>query len=224
MKRLLGMVLALFTYASIATAVAVASGAVYLVATGKLNSERMTKIVAVLNGQDAKPAAKADKPAPAANVEQPSYEQQVAQRDLRTRQLELREQSLKNALQLIESEKVLVLEERDRNKKLVEAFRAELETLRKGAFDSGRDNVRQILEGMKPKQAKEQLLKMIDSQQMDDVVALVASLPASKQAKVLAEFKTQDETQKLNDILRLIRQSVPEVSLIDRAQGQVNQQ
>lgn len=224
MGRILGLITALITYACIATGLAVATAAIYLVATRQLNAERMNKIAAVLRGEDSRPVAKAEKPPPPTNVEQPSYEEQVARRDLKARQLELREQSLKSALQLIESEKVLVLEERDRNKKLVEAFRAELKTLREGAFNSGKDNVRQILEGMKPKQAKEQLLKMIDAQQMSDVVDLVTSLPASKQAKVLAEFKTADESQKLNDILQLIRQSVPEVSLIDRTQGQVNQQ
>ena len=35
----------------------------------------------------------------------------------------------------------------------------------------------------------------------------------SKRAKILAEFKTPEETKKIEDVLRLIRKGVPEAPL-----------
>ncbi len=80
-----------------------------------------------------------------------------------------------------------------------------------------------IWENIKPKQAKEQILKMLDNQEMNEVVTILSGMPIGKRAKIVGEFKTPEETEKLDEILRLIRCGVPEVNLIDKTLSQVKQ-
>ena len=52
-----------------------------------------------------------------------------------------------------------------------------------------------IWENIKPKQAKEQILQMIDSNEQDAVVAILTKMSISKQAKIIGEFKTPEESK-----------------------------
>lgn len=222
MSRIVGLVTALVMYLALATLVTAASGVVYLRATGKLSNERIAKLLAVARGEELAPAPSQHEHKPADDDhEQTSFDQRVAAASLQARNLELREQALKGGLGLILSEKDLVLNEKERLDGRMTAFKKQLESLHEQAILSGRGNVRQILESMKPKQAKEQILKMLEAEEMNEVVLMLSALPTSKQAKIVSEFKTEEEAIKLGEILRRIRMSVPEVSLIDKTQQQM---
>ena len=95
--------------------------------------------------------------------------------------------------------------------------------MRSKALSTGRENVRTIWENIKPKQAKEQIMEMIDKQEMNEVVTIFVAMPIAKRAKIVSEFKTAEELQKLDEIMRLIRQGVPEVNLIDKTRSQIGQ-
>ena len=222
MSRIVGLLSALFMYLAVATLVTAASGVVYLRATGKLSNEKVSKLVAVARGEElpAAPSQHEHKTADA-DREQTSFDQRVAAASLQARNLELREQALKGGLGLILSEKDLVLNEKERLDGRMTAFKKQLESLHAQAILSGRGNVRQILENMKPKQAKEQVLKMLEADEMNEVVLMLSALPTSKQAKIVSEFKTEEEAIKLGEILRRIRLSVPEVALIEKTQQQM---
>ena len=88
---------------------------------------------------------------------------------------------------------------------------------------TGHENVRSIWENIKPKQAKEQILKMIEADEIKDVVTIFSAIPITKRAKIVAEFKSPEETKKLDDILRLIREGVAEVNLIEKTDRQIKQ-
>jgi len=220
--RLLSGVTALLVYFSVATLLTAATGAAYLRFTGKLDNHKIQKLLAIARGQEEHATAPEAKNPAANDPVQTSYQERAEARGLAARDLELREQALKGGLGLIQSEKDIVLSEKERFDGRVSAFHKQLDALRAEALLSGRGNVRQILENMKPKQAKEQVLKMIEVEEMNEVVLLLSSLPTSKQAKIVSEFKSEEEASKLGEILRLIRQSVPEVSLIDRTKQQIN--
>ena len=64
---------------------------------------------------------------------------------------------------------------------------------------------------------------MIDKQEMNEVVTILVAMPIAKRAKIVSEFKTPDELQKLDEMLRLIRQGVPEVNLIDKTRSQIGE-
>ena len=70
-----------------------------------------------------------------------------------------------------------------------------------------------IIGSAKPKQAKEQLVQMLDNDELDIVVALLAALPDTKRSKIIAEFKTPNEAEQLGQILRRMREGYPDVAL-----------
>ena len=80
-----------------------------------------------------------------------------------------------------------------------------------GARDAALLEVQRTLEAIAPKQAKEQLLRMLAEaktpadQPMEDVLRILKAMPLDKRKKILAEFKTPEEIEKLADVLREIR-------------------
>jgi hypothetical protein len=52
-------------------------------------------------------------------------------------------------------------------------------------------------------------------------VALISAMSPAKRAKLLAEFKTPEENERLAKILTLIRTGEPELTLIDEAKAQL---
>ncbi len=155
--------------------------------------------------------------------EQPSYDEREKARQLHSRQLEMRELSLKSGLERIRFEQRVLTEEKDRYERLKLAFEEQLAALRDGARSSGRENIRLIWENIKPKLAKSQILEMLQAQEINEVVAILSAVPIARRAKIISEFKTSEEEAKLDEILRLIRQGVPETNLIDRTRSQIQE-
>ena len=149
--------------------------------------------------------------------EQVSSEEIIEARAVKFRNLELQEQALKNARDEIRTQR----EELKRSKQAKEQFAAELLALREGAVREGRDEVRLMLQDMKPKQAKEQLVEMLEKDEMDEVVVLLVGMSGANRKKILGEFKTTEEAEKLGEILRIIRQGAPQSKLAERAQEQL---
>jgi hypothetical protein len=223
MGKLFGKLAALLAYVAIATLVAEAAGVAYWRFSGQLTDDKVTKLVAVAQGVELEekksedPSKKKDE-----DKEEPSYDDRQQARDLQARNLELREQSIKTGLELLNIEKRLVTEEKTRYETLKRNFDEQLKQLREGALTSGRENVRLIWENIKPKQAKEQILGMLVNSEMDQVVSILSGMPISKRAKIVSEFKTPEEAKKLDEILRMIRDGVAEVNLIDKTKKSVN--
>jgi len=224
MGRLLGMLSALFAYLSVATVLAAGAGIVYLRANGKLDDQKLARVVALLQGLEV-----TEKPPEAAvenkdqDAEQPSYDDREKARQLHSRQLEMRELALKNGLERMLYEKRLLAEDRDRYERLKAAFEEQLASLHDGAKSSGRENIRLIWENIKPKLAKSQILEMLQAQEINEVVAILSLVPIAKRAKIISEFKTAEEESKLDEVLRLIRQGVPETNLIDKTRSQIQE-
>jgi len=224
MGGMLARLMTLVAYLCIASLITEVAGAVYLRVSGKLDDARIDRILAAAQGLDSKetkPEQTTDeKPK---DAEQPSYEDREQARELQARQLEMREQALKSGLDRIRFEQSKVAREKEIYDALQNAFSTQLDALRNRSVSSGRENVRMIWENIKPKQAKEQILQMLENQELNEVVAIFSAMPISKRAKIVSEFKTQDETEKLGEILRLIRAGVPEVNLIDKTRSQIKQ-
>ena len=51
-------------------------------------------------------------------------------------------------------------------------------------------------------------------------MTLLSAMPIEKRAKIVAEFKTEPESEQLAEMLRLIRAGEPDVTLIDEAAKQ----
>ncbi len=226
MRGLFGKLAAAFAYFCVATVVAQVSAVAYLRTTGRLDEEKLARISDALRGTKPEPkpeALKADPEDPSL-AEEPSLDEREEARDLATRDLELREQAMKSGLDRVLYEKNALSEEKERYERIKLAFEEQLAVLREGALSSGRESVRMIWENIKPKQAKEQILKMLDDKELNEVVTILTAMPIAKRAKIVSEFKSADESGKLDEILQRILDGMPEVDLIDTTKNQVKPQ
>jgi hypothetical protein len=227
MRRLLGMLTALFVYFCVGTVITTCLMVGYAMSKGYLSSEKIAKMVAVAKGTDAELAVSATLAADPEKTteipEQPSFDEIETKRAIHTRNLELREQSLSSGLARIRFEQTKLADEKQNYDRLKGDFEKQLAELHTGSQATGRDNIRQIWESIRPKQAKEQMLQMIAAGEQNDVVAILNAMPVAKRAKIIGEFKTQEESTKLEDILRRIRQGEPEMKVLDTATDQVKQ-
>jgi hypothetical protein len=215
---------ALLGYLCIATVLAEALALAYLSSQGKLDEAMFLRIVAAANGID-RPAAGRKSPgeAGADDERQVSLEDLARARALRSRDLELREESLANNVAVVKNEYDKLVDEKDRYERIKAAFRAQLDEMKEGVLANNRETARLILESIQPKQAKDQILRMVKEGEMEDVVSMLSLMPSTKRAKIIKEFKTDEEAATLAEILQLIREGVPEADLIDDAQRQLEQ-
>jgi hypothetical protein len=224
MGRLLGAFFSLFGYFCVATMVTLGAGVGYLCSTGVLDSAKVAKIVAVVQGIDSSDHKTDDANKPKDdNHEQMSYEERRQLRALDARQLEMREQALRSGLAQAQFERKQLEEERDRYALLQNEYKDQLASLRNSALSAGRENVRLIWENIRPKQAKEQILLMIAADETNEVVAILSAMPIGKRAKIISEFKDPDDVKKMDDILRRVRTAAAEVSVIDAIEKQATE-
>jgi hypothetical protein len=221
--RLLGGGLTLLVYFCTATLIAECLFAAWLWSAWHLDRVRLAQVVAVLQGGPA-PSAAADAPAqakpPEVPPEQPSYQEILDRRAVKVRDLELRELSLHGAVDQLKVQQRQLADGEKRLQEQATQFAAQVKAVKEGAEAAGREVVIRTLQTIKPKQAKEQLAQMLENSEIDQVVLLLAGLPETNRAKILAEFKTPDENKRLAEVLRLIRQGQPEAAIADKTQQQ----
>jgi len=222
MARVLRAFAWIVVYACVGTVLSEIALAAYLAHAWKLDGERLAKAMAVAQGVE--PASVPGSPnQESAPVEQPSFDQVLERRALAVRSLEIREEALKSGIEQLRFEQRKLAEEKKQYRQLKDSFESELASLQKGALATGREEVRRTLESIRPKQAKEQLLEMLQKNELDEVVALLSGMPDAKRAKIVGEFKTQTEAEKLAEILRRVREATAVSAVTENAQKQLTQ-
>lgn len=92
--------------------------------------------------------------------------------------------------------------------------------------------LRDTLANIEPFQAKEQLVKMmraaeatanqLDAQEIrNDVVVIVKTLSMDRRKKIIAEFQSPEERKLLQEIMRDIREGIPELPLIRATESEL---
>lgn len=222
MGRLIGALGTVIVYFCSATLIAQLVMIAYLWSSWKMDQDKVVRILAIARGlEPAVPEPKEDEEAAKKTPvisEQASYQEILERRAVKLRDLELREQSLANAVDEVKFQQQQLAESRQQEQQRVAQFTTELKSLKSGAEATGRELVRRTLETVKPKQAKEQLFQMLQNNETDEVVMLLADMPENRRAKILAEFKTPEENKKLAEVLRRLREGQPEASLVDKTQ------
>jgi hypothetical protein len=206
-------------YACLATVLGQGAVAAYLWSTGALDGHRARQIAAILAGLELVPAAP-PKGNQGTNEQEPqvSFDEVLQRRALISLDLDLREQAVTKGLSDLRALTTTLAEETRRFDQRREAFQASLKELEEGAKDTAITEVRRTLEAMRPRQAKTQLIRMLEDEQMLAVVTMIKAMSLDKRKKLLAEFKQTDEADHLADILRKILEGVPETSLIEQSQ------
>jgi hypothetical protein len=223
--RVSKLIIPALTYLCVGTVIAQVGAVAYLIAAGSFGGGRLYQVLAVAYGVDLHQIeqGQTDRRIQPSS-EQVSLEDVINRRAMKGLNLDLREQALRNGLDSLRRMQNLHLVERERYDNLKQAFDARLKQLRKDVDQSAILEVQQTLENIQPKQAKEQLLLMLEEQDaMSSVVAIIKAMPMDRRKKILGEFKTPEEVQQLAEILRHIRLGDPEIPLIDKYQQMVDE-
>ena len=216
LARLFDIAAGALVYCLAATFVAELIVAAYVWSVWDLDKERMARALAVARGIEP-PVTPVRQAVDEAPPEEVSYEAIADRRARAFRDLELREQAVTSALARLETERRALADERAQQQQWSKQFAAELASLKEGAEAEGRDVVRSTLESLRPSQAKQQIMEMLEAGEMNVVVVLLTGMSTDARAGILAEFKTPDEAERLAEILRQIREGAPEAPLADRA-------
>lgn len=223
-KRLLQGGASLAIYFCLATLISQVVLAAYVGFTWRLDRTKIVQMLAILQDIDLfaiREAAKGDEDESISG--QVSYEQIIEARALKVRHLELREKALSDALERLRFERRKLADDQKSHKRIRLAFNALLLEEKQGAIAKGIDEVVLILTSANPKQSKEQLVQILDNDELDVVVALLAALPDKQRSKIIAEFKTPDEAEQLGQILRRMREGYPDVALPEETLKQLEQ-
>jgi hypothetical protein len=225
MTKLINGLSALVVYVCIGQTLVMLVIFALLVAKGGLTHEKFQQIAAVIQGVDLLALReKVEEDRLQADTPKPSTADLADARARALRDLEIREQELVNIRNRLAKTQSDQAEEADRFRRLHDDFEARLKTLRDGAVAANMENARLMLENMKPKQAKEQIQKMLAERELKQAVTLLSAMPIEKRSKIITEFKTEEESEQLSEMLRLIRAGEPEVTLVDETQKNLAKQ
>lgn len=216
--RLLGGGITMAVYFGAATLMAEVILGGYLWTAWKMDRDRAIQMLAIAQGIDLFEAARSHgEDADGAGGEQPSLDQMIAARAAKDLDLTIREQALQNnGTQLASLERQLAKEQAEL-KQVKGAYETQLQELMEAKTVAGREMARQILASLKPAHAKEQLSLMLEKDEIDEVVLLVSEMATKPQSKIFAQFKTPEDAEKLEQILRMIREGRPAVTLAEEA-------
>jgi flagellar motility protein MotE (MotC chaperone) len=223
-KRVLGMIGTMLVYACVGTVISQAIILAYLISAWKIDDQRWLSLIAAAQGiQPAPPEETQKKGAQEQTAEQPSLDQILDARAMKYRNLELREQELRSGLTQLQLDEKKLAAEKKSYKQLRDEFDTQLASMREGSAATGKEEVRSTLESLKPKQAKALVMEMINNKEIDDAVTLLSAMADAKRAKIFGEFKTDDEMEKLSEVLRRIREGLPAASVPENTRKQLEQ-
>jgi hypothetical protein len=213
-----------------ASFVVLSSGLAWLWTSGRLNEEKSHQILAIVYGVDLE--ALEAKYAPArrpAESEQPSFDDLIAQRLEKSMDLDLRETAFDKALLELRSLEADLRSQRDRFDARLREFEVRIAELRQETLNEGLANLQLKLEAIQPKQAKDLIMKMIEEpadendDSLDAAVTILKNMSVEKSRKIIAEFETPEEIERLHEILGRIRLGRPAADILTEAQRELEQ-
>lgn len=228
MKRLFSMLGQALLYSCVGTVIAAVVGAAMLYQKGAFSDDRVLNMWAALHGIPLPGDAAAVASDSHDPEEHPAYDDIVMKRALAAKDLELRENTLDKALGELKTIEQKIRTEQERFDRLVVSYEEKLQSLEANAADAAVLETQRTLEALPPKQAKQQLLNLLDSSPspgienpMAAVVALVKAMPIERRRKILQEFKSQEEDDKLAEILKEILRGAPDVPFLRQARDEL---
>lgn len=224
MKMIIGGVI----YFCAASFIALAVGIAVLWSKGSLDGDKSIDMVAALYGLDlANMQVRIEEAQRGPGDVQIAYNKILDSRTRASLDIDLRESAIDKTLGELHNLQNNVVIQRERHNQVVRSFEQRLTDYESNNDDARLRRVRQMVENMKPKQAKELMIKMVDDNDMKDVVGILGSIASDKQKKIIAEFKTPEEQATLHQLLQEIRKGQLENELLNGVRNRlqdVNQQ
>jgi hypothetical protein len=227
MKAALSWMGSLITALGVGTLITVVVIFTMLWLKGVLTDERILGMFAALQGIDTSPPAANGSQQAAA--EQPSIDQMLSLRMKASLDLDLRESAIDKALGDLRTIETSLQNETKRLDSWKQSFDKRLADLQTAAADTSLREVQQTLETIKPQQAKEQLVKMLEDPKsptddpMEAIVRILKAMPLDKRKKILEQFKTPEDNKILAEILRMIRLGGSDSELLRDTRSQLQQ-
>lgn len=228
MKRILSLLSAACLYFCVATVIAGAVGLVMLYQKGAFSDGRVLHMWAALHGIQLPSEDSTDVNDKPETEEQPAYDDIVTKRSLAALDLDLRENTLDKSLNELRIVEQRIRTEQVRFDRQVLSYEDKLKSLETNAADAAVLETQRTLEALPPKQAKQQLLSLLDETPSPGienptaaVVALVKAMPIERRRKILSEFKTIEEEGKLANILKEILRGAPDVPFLRQAREEL---
>lgn len=193
---------------------------------GALADERIYAMLAALQG--IQPGPPPEKPLDP-DAEQPSFNQVLEARLVAGLDLDLRENAIDKSLGELRTLESQLRTESKRLDDWKSSFDKRLADLQTAATDASLLELQRTLEAIAPKQAKEQLLKMLaepttsSDDPMEDIVRILKAMPLDKRRKILAEFKTPEEVEQLHEVLRVVRLGGSDTELLQETRSKLQQ-
>ena len=181
-------------YSCVTTILAQGIGVTFLLTTTALNQKKIYSMMAIVYGIDEDEIRESveDKAPEEVDNEEPDMKAIIDARAERHLALDFRIQAMDGAIENFRGMLNSLAEERRRFDTLKRSLDDNLEKQAKGIKDDAILELQRTIEVIDPKQAKEQLLIMLDrdDKSMNNVVLIMKSMPTDKRKKIIAEFRT----------------------------------
>ncbi len=212
----------LFMAFCVATVLAQAIVVGMAVANGNLNTDSVYKGLALLNGIDISGDELKKMLDDFHSTPNPKYEDVENERARLDKNLVMRERAVRLATEELESLRASLQAQEASFDRRTKEFYEVLDKQEADLLDEGLRVVQVTLESLAAEQAKEQLLKMVNVDRLDDVVAILKGMPADARKKIMGEFTdaAKNEPEVLHQIMMRMRAGEPGVSVIRNARKQ----
>jgi hypothetical protein len=223
MSKIIDLVLGLIAYVCVATVITLALALGYFWHTEQLSSEKVFKIVAMLQDVDLQQlAAQQKKTGDEVPPEEPSLNEVMHRQQVQDRNFEVKLLALKTGKQEYDASFQKLIEKIDRYDRMVQDVQSRLKQQQELTTQENLSKVVSQLEQVKPDVAKDSFMKFIAEERMDDAILLMSKMSESKLSKILKTFQTPEELSRLHDIHRRIINGGSEVGKLKKAFGELN--
>ncbi len=211
--------LRLFSAFCVATVIAQLIILAMVMMRGNLRRETMTKAIALLNGIDISGVQLRKAFDDARNVPVPTYDEVLAERARQNLNLEMRERSIAQFTEQLKTMETQLKQQQADFDRRKEAFYALLDEMSKKGKAENLGEIQRTLEAISPGLAKAHLIKMLEANQMDDVVSIIKGMALDKRKKVVEEFISESEITQIAEVINQLRLGEPAASVIDQARN-----
>jgi hypothetical protein len=224
MGKIIDLLLGLIAYVCVATVITLALVIGYFFHTDQLNSDKVFRIVALVQDVDIQQLSVTQKKKPGDEVpsEEPSLNEVTNRQQVQDRNFEVKLLALKRGKQDYDVSLHDLNEKIDRYDRMVHDIQSRLTQQQELTTQQNIAKVVSQLEQVKPDVGKDSLMKFIAEERMDDAILLMSKMSESKLKNILKTFQTPQELSMLHDIHRRIISGGPESVNLKKAIGELN--
>src|SRR5262245_48136041 len=195
MGKIIDLLLGLIAYICVATVITLALVIGYFFHTDQLNSDKVFRVVALLQDVDLQQVAASEQKKAGNDVppEEPSLNQVANRQQVQDRNFEVKLLALKRGKQDYDISLHDLNETIDRYDRMVQDIQSRLKQQQELTTQQNIAKVVGQLEQVKPDVGKESLMKFIEEDRMDDAILLMSRMSESKLKNILKTFQTPQE-------------------------------